>query len=79
MLFDPFNARGAQVFDVEAERLLTRTFSVNTSTGEVVRFHEPLRVEGGEVASFTERYTTIHPIWAGQERPQLFHCYGRVR
>lgn len=75
--YDWSSAPGATVYEVETNRKLDRAVSVDTTAGVVVRHEYPLRIEIGEVASFTERYESIHPIYGGRALPMLFHCYGR--
>lgn len=70
-------APGASVYDVDAKAKLDHVLEVDAATGEVVRAHMPLRLVGNEIATYTERYQTIHPIYGDQPTPQLFHCYGR--
>jgi len=52
---------------------------IDTETGEVFRVTQPPRPDHeGNVATFTERYRSITPIFGGDIRPCLFHCYGRI-
>lgn len=76
--FDPSNCeQGTLVYEVETKRRLDNVLAVDTTAGLVVRAEKPFRVVGGEVATCTERYSTIHAIYASGLRPTLFHCYGR--
>lgn len=77
MIYDPSNARGAHVYDVESGKQLTHVLWVDTEAGEVVRAHQPYRVVGGHVATYSEKFTTIYPIHGNERMVQLFHCYGR--
>lgn len=70
------NAAGAKVFDVDAKQELGDVMSVDTAKGEVVRACRPLRVEGEQIATFTQRFRSIYPIFSSGRRPELFHCYG---
>ncbi|MDN8612786.1 hypothetical protein [Variovorax ginsengisoli] len=78
MIYDPSNAGGAAVYDVETKEQLREVLWVDTELGEVVRAEQPLRVTvGDEFATYTTRFATIYPIRGGGLRPVLFHCYGR--
>lgn len=76
-VFDPSNASGASVYDVDRREKLGHVMSVDIDAGEVRCAHQPLRLVGDEVQVFTVRFRSIYPIWAGSPRPVLFHCYGR--
>lgn len=76
-LFHAGNSAGATVHDVEAKRKLEMIMSVDIGTGEVTVAHQPLRLIGDEVATYTKRYQSIYPIYGGKLAPVLFHCYGR--
>lgn len=76
-LFTAKNAAGATVYDVEAKRKLDMVMSVDIDSGEVAVCHQPVRAVGDEIATYTERYQSIHPIYGGERTPVLFHCYGR--
>ena len=76
-IFNGSNALGATVYEVEALRKLDQVMSVDIDSGEVMRYEVPLRLIGDEVATYTERYRSIYPIYGGKPTPQLFHCYGR--
>jgi hypothetical protein len=78
MLYNGHNAVGATVYDVNTKAKLWQVVSVDTDKGEVVRHHEPIRVEGNEIATYTERYRSIHAIRGHEPRPVLFHCYDRL-
>ncbi|MES2634036.1 MAG: hypothetical protein V4669_13765 [Pseudomonadota bacterium] len=75
--FTARNAAGASVHDVEALRTLDQVLSVDIDAGCVVRAETPLRCVDDEIATYTEHYRSIYPIYGGQTTPQLFHCYGR--
>jgi hypothetical protein len=78
-IYTAHNARGALVFDVEAVTPLERVLSIDTASGEVACAHQPARVNHcGELQTVTQRFRSIHPIFAGQLQPCLFHCYGRI-
>lgn len=79
MLYDQDNARGASVYDVERREALSKVFAVNTDTGTVSMYSEPLRInaQGEEVETFEAHFETIYPIFGGHATPVLFHCYGR--
>lgn len=73
------NARGALVFDVEAMTQLERVLRIDIASGEVVCAHQPTRVDHrGELQTVGLHFRAIHPIFAGQLQPCLFHCYGRI-
>lgn len=73
-------ARSTTVHDVEGRRQINHVMSVDTETGEVTRVHQPIRSNGrGEIDTYTERFRSIYPIFAGERVPQLFHCYGRLQ
>lgn len=77
-IYTAHNARGALVIDVEAMTQLERVLRIDTASGEVVCAHQPARVDHrGELQTVTLRFRAIHPIYAGQLQPCLFHCYGR--
>ena len=80
MIFDADNCHGsARVHDVDSMQELTQVESIDIETGEIVRFHMPLRVGAdGEASRFRERYRSIYPIFGGFPAPVLFHCYGRM-
>ena len=75
-IFNASNALGASVYDVDKVQKLDCVISVDIDKGEVVRAHQPVRLAGDEIATYTERYSSIHPIYGGARRPVLFHCYG---
>ncbi|MBB1602002.1 hypothetical protein [Variovorax sp. UMC13] len=78
-IYTAHNARGAVVFDVEATTQLERVLRIDTASGEVVCAHQPARIDQrGELQTVTLRFRAIHPIFAGQLQPCLFHCYGRI-
>lgn len=77
MLYTAKNAAGATVYEVESMGKLDRVLSVDTETSEVVRCHDPIRVQGDEIVTYTERFDAIHPIHGVARQPVLFHCYGR--
>jgi hypothetical protein len=77
MIYDPSNARGAAVYDVEANEQLFKVLWIDTELGEVVRHEHPLRVVGDELVTYTTKFETIYPIRGSERRPVLFHCYGR--
>lgn len=76
-LFTGSNCGGAMVYDVGTKQELTHVMSVDIDAGEVSIAHQPLRTVGDEVATYTQRYAAIHPIYGGSRAPVLFHCYGR--
>lgn len=68
------------VHDVESRRQINHVMSVDTETGEVTRICQPIRPNHlGEADTYTERFRSIYPIFAGSHLPQLFHCYGRLK
>jgi len=78
-IYTAHNARSALVFDVEMMTQLERVLRIDTASGEVVCAHEPARIDQrGELQAVTLRFRAIHPIFAGQLQPCLFHCYGRI-
>ncbi|MDM0041870.1 hypothetical protein QTI05_22710 [Variovorax sp. J22R193] len=77
MIYDPSNASGAAVYDVETKERLSHVLWIDTELGEVVRAEQPVRVVGDEFATHTTKFTTIYPIRGGGWSIQLFHCYGR--
>lgn len=81
MLYDPDNARGASVYDVEKREKLHRVVTVDTQTGIVTMHHEPLRLNATRdaVETFEARFESIYPIFGGRTNPVLFHCYGRIQ
>lgn len=76
-LFTAENAAGAAVADVEARLFFQSVMSVDVDAGEIELVHQPLRMVGNEIVTYKVRYRSIYPIYAGQMRPVLFHCYGR--
>jgi hypothetical protein len=78
MIYNCKNAGGASVYDVETKERLDHVMSIDTDAGEVLRAEHPARVVGGQLATFTQKFTTIYPIRGGGARPVLFHCYGRL-
>jgi hypothetical protein len=77
-IFTGRNTHNAKVYDVDTKQELRAVMAVDIDAGTVERAHQPWRLVGDEVATYTERYRTIHPIYGGKDDPQLFHCYGRI-
>lgn len=78
MRFNHLNARGATVHDVESGELIGRVTEIDTKNGWLKTMPEPIRLTPqGEPMTERIRYRSIYPIWAGQARPVMFHCYGR--
>ena len=81
MIFNHQNtAPQTRVYDADTKQELTEVESINVETGEIVRFHKPLRIDAdGEASRFRERYRSISPVYDGNPvLPVLFHCYGRI-
>jgi hypothetical protein len=77
-IYSRHNTDRAAVYDVQGAELLKAVMAIDTDTGEVVCAHQPYRPNHlNEVDSFTIRFRSIHPIFAGGLCPCLFHCYGR--
>lgn len=79
MIYDPTNAAGAKVFEVETMAEIKMVSSIDTEAGEVACFHQPLRLNAthDQAETFTLRFASIYPIQGSEIRPVLFHCYGR--
>lgn len=68
------------VYDVDTKQLIDCVVSITTVAGVVVCHHKPLRLNAhGEIDTFTLRYRSIYPIFAGYPYPCLFHCYGALQ
>lgn len=74
------NALGAKVFDVDTGRELTFVLSVDTGAGVVVSAAQPIRLadDKGSVVTETANYRRVYAINGVEQRPALFHCYGRL-
>lgn len=78
-IYSHHNSRNGTVYDVDSVEKLKAVMSIDTDTGEVVCAHQPYRVNHlKEVDTFTLRFRSIHPIFAGGLYPCLYHCYGRL-
>lgn len=77
MIYDASNARGAEVWDVDRVVKFDWVMSVDVAQGEVLIADQPLRAVDGEIAHHAVYFDSIHPIFAGEQSPCLFHCYGR--
>lgn len=78
MLYNHHNANGATVVDVERRETLCRVLEVNTRAGWVKVSHHHVRLDAqGRVAGERIHFGAVHPIQGLEDRPCLFHCYGR--
>ena len=80
MIYDHNNAVGASVYDVDTGEVIRHVMLIDMDKLEVVQASQPLRVNllGNAIETESIRFRSIYPIFGGQWRPQLFHCYGRV-
>lgn len=79
MIYTHHNARCATVHDVMQREQLNHVVSVDTETAEVEVAHQPVRPNHrGEIDTYTVKFSSIYPIFAGSASPLLFHCYGRL-
>jgi hypothetical protein len=71
------------IIDMDSGTKLQHVVNVNPDTGEVVCAHWPLRMKLGngfgdpEMDTYTIKFRSIYPIYAGRFQPYLVHCYGR--
>lgn len=79
MIYSTHNVQlPARVYDVDTMQEVRYAVEVDTATGVVRCFTEPLQVDHkGEAVCHTIRYRAIHPVFGGYRLPCLFHCYGR--
>lgn len=78
MLYTAENAMGATVHDVESGASIGRVMEINTKNGWIKVCHAPARLTPqGDVLTERIRFRSIYPIWAGQSKPVMFHCYGK--
>ncbi len=56
---------------------IDRVLDIDTEAGEVTCLDLPARCdENGAVVTHKLKFDKIHPIYGGQSKPGLFHCYG---
>ena len=77
MIYDASNAFGAEVWDVDRLQKFDLVMSVDVAQGEVLIAEQPLRAVDGEIVHHAVQFESIYPIFAGEQSPCLFHCYGR--
>lgn len=56
--------------------------SIDVDAGIVWRAHQPVRMslsKPDEIEIYPTRFRSVYPIYAGDVRPHLVHCYGRQR
>jgi hypothetical protein len=83
MYFDPSNAAGATVHDVDRLERLEKVTAIDTERGWVYYSPQPVSIDRatGRIREEVIRFKTIHPIWGLDRRPGwpvMFHCYGRL-
>lgn len=72
-------ALGAIVIDVDTKTKVPRVLSVDDETQTVEVGTQPLRVSHtGEIVTKALLYRSIYPIYGGEQRPQMFLCFGRL-
>lgn len=78
MIYDSGNTWGATVHDIATRQRIDDVLRIDTSAATVICADRPLRDDGtGHVATHALRFDAVHPIFGGERRPVMFHCYGR--
>ncbi|WP_313233997.1 hypothetical protein [Delftia acidovorans] len=81
MLYNHMNARGADVYDMDARQKLAKVVEVNTRAGWIKVLREPALVDprGKSLVCDRIRFRSIYAIRGLESQPCLFHCYGRLQ
>ena len=77
MKYDSSSALGAEVYDVDTKEKLREVMSIDTDAMTVTRFETPLRIVGDSLVTYDMQFRSIYAIQGLEQRPCLFHCYGR--
>lgn len=79
MIYDATNcAPRCAVYDVDAKERIDQVIAINAKAGWVQVAEQPLRVTAHDhIATRRIRFASIYPIKGRENRPVLFHCYGR--
>lgn len=78
MIYNALNCQSARVFDVDTKREIKKVLEVDTLNNTVLAYIMPHQIVKGKLLTQTLHYSKIHPIYAGDPTPLLFHCYGRI-
>ena len=81
MIYDATNcAQRCAVYDVDAKERIDQVVAINAKAGWAQVAEQPLRVTAHDhIATRRIRFASIYPIKGRENRPVLFHCYGRKR
>ena len=79
MNYDSSNSAGAVVYDVDTKEKLRDVMSIDTDAMTVTRFEMPLRIVGDLLVTYDMQFRSIYAIQGLEQRPCLFHCYGRLK
>ena len=77
-VWDASTPMRAEVWDVDRVELLSEIVEIDTNRNTLAYAYKPLRLDGGDVATYEVAYRKIHAIYGGNPWPVLFHCYGRI-
>jgi hypothetical protein len=78
--FTHHNAPSATVHDIQSGERFKRVQSVDTDTGVVEIYHDPLQLDAyGEIYKYAVKFKSIWPIYAGHLYPVMFQCSERIR
>lgn len=74
------NAAGATVHDLDNQgKQIPHVVWVDTRTGTVCISPQPVRLtHTGRIETRRIRFASVWPIWAGSDKPMMFHCAGRL-
>ena len=79
MKYDSSSALGAEVYDVDTKEKLGEVLYIDTDAMTVTRYEMPLRVIGESLVTYDMQFRSIYAIQGLEQRPCLFHCYGRLK
>ena len=79
MNYDSSNALGADVYDVDTKEKLGEVLYIDTDAMTVTRTEIPLRTVGDSLVTYDMQFRSIYAIQGLEQRPCLFHCYGRLK
>jgi len=78
-IYTAHNAAGCTVHDVDTLVRIDCVLTIDTIKGVVTQSVQPTQLDHtGEIASYETRYRSIYPIFGGQIKPLMFHCYGKI-
>lgn len=70
--------RPCPVFDVTGGVEVELVTTIDLGKMEVVAHKFPLEISGENIAEFPIKFESIHPIYGGDTKPVMFHCYRRL-